>query len=102
MTKFLQLVCRASLIASLLAVSGCGGSGSSGSTPIIDTPTPTPPPPAPDATCAGNNLINVVAATDNGQSIANNGPGQAIDDDLNPSSRWESPGDAVTLTLDLG
>lgn len=30
------------------------------------------------------------------------GPALAIDDDLSSTSRWESPGDAMTLTLDLG
>ena len=90
---------RACLVAILLTVTGCGGGGSSdaGGNP------PTPPvPPDPPTTCAGNHLINVIAATDNGLSGAGNGPGMAIDDILDPASRWESPGDPGTLTLDLG
>lgn len=43
-----------------------------------------------------------MAATDDGQSLVGNGPEQAIDDDFDPGSRWESPGDAKALTLDLG
>ena len=90
---------RVSLVASLLALTGCGGGGSSsaGGNP------PTPPdPPVPPTSCTGNNLINVIAATDNGQSVAGNGPDMAIDDNLDPASRWESPGDAKFITMDLG
>ena len=87
---------RASLVAILLAVTGCGGGGSSG---VVASPPPTPVPPS---SCTGNNLINVIAATDNGQSSAGNGPDRAIDDNLDPASRWESPGDAMTITFDLG
>ena len=92
--------CRTGLFAFLLAVAGCGGGGSSdgGGNPIP----PPPPTPDPPTTCVGNHLINVVAATDNGQSGAGFGPEQAIDDNLDPASRWESPGDAITITLDLG
>ncbi|MFK8031945.1 MAG: polysaccharide lyase family 7 protein [Gammaproteobacteria bacterium] len=93
---------RAILVAGLLAITACGG-GSSG-TPsgnIPGTPTMTTPP-ALATTCSGTNLINVIGATDNGQSSTGNGPENAIDDNLNPSSRWESPGDSITLTLDLG
>ena len=91
---------RASLVASLLVAAGCGGGGSSG-TIGSDVPI-TPVPPVPEPSCTGNNLINVVAATDNGQSGAGSGPDQAIDDNLDPASRWESPGDAMTITFDLG
>lgn len=91
---------RACLVVSLLALTGCGGGGSSGGGGNPSTP-PVVPPVLP-TTCTGNNLINVIAATDNGQSSAGNGPARAIDDNLDPASRWESPGDAVTLTLDLG
>jgi hypothetical protein len=91
---------RASLVASLLAITGCGGGGSSGT---IDGNTPTPPPtPVLATSCTGNQLINVIAATDNGQSAAGNGPDRAIDDNLGLASRWESPGDAMTITFDLG
>ncbi len=102
---------RASLIASLLVITGCGGGGGAPVTIGANTPT-TPTTPSPPTTptpplvlntsCDGNNLINVIAATDNGQSSAVNGPDKAIDDDLSPTSRWESPGDSMTLTLDLG
>ena len=91
--------CRAGVVAFLLAIAGCGGGGSSdtgGSPPLP------PPPPDPPTSCIGNHLINIVAATDDGQSSAGRGPEQSIDDDLDPASRWESPGDAVTITLDLG
>jgi len=90
---------RASLVASLLAVTGCGGGGSSGAGGNPPTP---PVPPVPPISCTGNNLINVIAATDNGLSGAGNGPDMAIDDILDPASRWESPGDPGTITLDLG
>jgi len=89
---------RASLVASLLAIAGCGGGSSGGGG---NPPAPPVPPPAP-TTCAGNHLINVIAATDNGLSGAGNGPDMAVDDILDPVSRWESPGDPGTITLDLG
>ena len=82
---------RACLVASLLAVTGCGGGGSSGAGGNPPAPPVLPDPPT---SCTGNHLINVIAATDNGQSGADNGPDGAIDDNLDPSSRWESPGDA--------
>lgn len=65
-------------------------------------PTPAPPPPPVNTTCLGTHLINVVAATDDGQSVAGNGPDNAIDDDFDNASRWEAPGDSRSLTLDLG
>lgn len=92
---------RAFLAASMLAVTGCGGGGSDSVTVVPSPPIP-PPAPPPPSSCAGNNLINVVAATDNGQSGAGNGPAGAIDDNLDPASRWASPGDAMTITFDLG
>lgn len=92
---------RAGLVAILLAAAGCGGGGSSGGGGSPPAPPPPPPPPAP-TTCAGNHLINVVAATDNGLSSAGNGPALAIDDNLDPASRWESSGDPGTITLDFG
>ncbi|MFK8054207.1 MAG: polysaccharide lyase family 7 protein [Woeseiaceae bacterium] len=93
----------ASLIAGLLlTMTGCGGGGSSATVqPTTSTPPPTTTPPA-ATTCSGNHLINVVAATDEGDSLAGNGPDLAIDDNLDIASRWESPGDAKLLTLDLG
>ena len=90
---------RASLVASLLAVAGCSGGGSSGTG---GDPPPQAPPPVPPTSCTGNNLINVIAATDNGLSGAGNGPDMAIDDNLDPASVWESPGDPGTITFDLG
>lgn len=90
---------RACLVASLLVVTGCGGGGSSGAG--INPPTP-PVPPVPPTSCTGSSLINVIAATDNGLSGAGNGPNMAIDDNLDPASRWELPGDAMTITFDLG
>ncbi len=99
------------LSACLLVMAGCGGggggaSGGNGSrvptTPANPTPPAPPAPPAPNTTCTGSHLINVIAATDAGFSLAGNEPGRAIDDDLDPSSRWVSIGDAVPLTLDLG
>ena len=91
---------RASLVASLLAVTGCGGGGSPDV--IVGNPPPPPVPPDPPTSCDGNHLINVIAATDEGHSGAGNGPDQAIDDNLDSVSRWESPGDAITITFDLG
>jgi len=92
---------RASLVASLLAVTGCGGGGLPG-TVAGNTPTTPIPPVSGPTSCTGNNLINVIAATDNGQSNAGFGPESAIDDNLSPASRWESTGDSITLTFDLG
>lgn len=95
------MIYRAFFAALLLAIGGCGGgsSGSGGSSPPPPAP---PPPPPPPTSCTGNHLINVVAASDSGQSAAGNGPEQAIDDNLDPASRWESPGDAIVITFDLG
>ncbi len=90
---------RSSLVAVLLAVAGCGGGGSSGG---LGSPAPPADPPPPPTSCTGNHLINVIAATDDGMSAAGNGPELAVDDDLDPASRWSSPGDAITITLDLG
>jgi poly(beta-D-mannuronate) lyase len=91
---------RASLVAGLLVVAGCGGGGSSG--PNGGNSPTTPVPPVSEVSCTGNSLINVIAATDNGQSAAGNGPDRAIDDNLDPASRWETSGDAMTITFDLG
>jgi len=90
---------RACLVASLLVVTGCGGGGSSGAS--VNPPTP-PVPPVPPTSCTGNHLINVIAAVDEGISGAGNGPDKAIDDDLSAVSRWETTGDSITITFDLG
>lgn len=91
---------RFCLVAILLTVTGCGGGGSS-SVPSGNPP-PITVPPVPNTSCSGNHLINVVAATDEGLSGAGNGPDKAIDDDLNGASRWETTGDSITITFDLG
>ena len=67
-------------------------------------PEPEPEPePTPGATnCSGNFLLNVVGATDDGDSEPGYGPLKAIDDDFSELSRWQSVGDAKALTLDLG
>jgi poly(beta-D-mannuronate) lyase len=88
---------RASLFAILFAVTGCGGGGASD-----NNGGPPPPPPPSPTSCVGNHLINVIAATDNGLSGPGNGPEMAIDDDLSPASRWETTGDSMTITFDLG
>ncbi|MEO1575312.1 MAG: polysaccharide lyase family 7 protein, partial [Pseudomonadota bacterium] len=76
--------------------------GGGGSATVTPTPTPTPTPPPPVTTCVGSQLINVVTATDDGDSLAGRGPELAVDDNLDAGSRWQSPGDAKSLTLDLG
>ncbi|MDJ0759480.1 MAG: polysaccharide lyase family 7 protein [Woeseiaceae bacterium] len=91
---------RTSLLACLLSLTACGGGGSS-SAPANTIPS-TPVPPVANTSCTGNHLINVIAATDDGTSTGANGPDQAIDDDLDPSSRWQSTGDSITITFDLG
>lgn len=91
---------RALLIASLLAFAGCGGGGSSGGGG--SNPTPPVVPPVPPSTCSGNDLINIIAATDDGLSGAGTGPALAIDDNLDPASRWQTTGDSITITFDLG
>ena len=50
----------------------------------------------------GNYLINVIGANDDGDSHADYGASNAIDDNFAADSRWQSEGDAKTLTLDLG
>ncbi|MEM1438721.1 MAG: polysaccharide lyase family 7 protein [Pseudomonadota bacterium] len=87
-------------LSSVIAMGGCGGGGSSSA---VAPPTAAPPTTPPVATsCTGMHLINVIAATDDGSSVAGKSPDQAIDDNLAPASRWESPGNAASLTLDLG
>lgn len=83
----------------VVLLTGCGGGGSSNTVPPVAV-TPTPPPAA--TTCSGNSLINVVGASDDGSGMPGNGPALAIDDDLTTQSRWIAPGNAATLTLDLG
>ncbi len=43
-----------------------------------------------------------MAATDAGDSVPGRGPELAVDDSFDPESRWQAPGDAKSLTLDLG
>ena len=91
---------RAGAAVILFVLAGCGGGGAPGSG---SNPPPVPPaPPELPASCTGNYLINVVAATDDGRSAAGSGPERAIDDDFDAASRWQSSGDAVTITFDLG
>ena len=94
---------RVVLLTCALVLTGCGGGGSSRTVSAAPpaAPAPAPAPPA-STTCEGTNLINVVAAADDGLSVVGGEPGMAIDDNLDPSSRWESPGDARSITLDLG
>ena len=47
-------------------------------------------------------MINVVDAYDDGDSQPNYGASQSIDDSFDAASRWQSAGDAKSLTLDLG
>ena len=67
-------------------------------------PAPAPEPePTPGATdCSGNYLINVIDATDEGDSQPAYAALNSIDDNFSPESRWQSEGDAKALTLDLG
>ena len=83
-----------------LALTACGGSGSGGGN--APTPPVPPVPPVPPTSCTGNHLINVIAATDGGLSGAGFEPDKAIDDNLDPASRWETSGDSLTITFDLG
>ena len=99
MIRSMPMLHRAILAASLVFAASCGG-GSSGSTGG-NTPTP-PVPPSPPASCDGSDLINIVGATDNGLSGMSNGPENAIDDNLEAGSRWESSGDPAVITLDMG
>ncbi|MEM1175054.1 MAG: polysaccharide lyase family 7 protein [Pseudomonadota bacterium] len=98
----MRSVSAVALSAACVLLSACGGGGSA-NTVTPSPPTASPPdPPVAATSCSGSQLINVVAAADNGQSLAGNGPALAVDDNLDSASRWESPGDAVSLTLDLG
>ena len=47
-------------------------------------------------------MINVVDAYDDGDSQPNYGASHSIDDSFDAASRWQSAGDAKSLTLDLG
>lgn len=89
----------ACLFVGLITVVGCGGSGSSENGGNIPTPPISPPQ---STSCSGNDLINVIDATDNGQNNAVSMPELAIDDNLDPSSHWVSLGDGTTITFDLG
>ena len=99
-------------------VSGCGGGSDQTSdlvfTSPVSAPAPEPEPapapapePEPEPTsgatdCSGNYLINVLDATDEGDSEPTYDALNSIDDNFSPESRWQSEGDAKTLTLDLG
>lgn len=93
---------RAGLAIGVLSITGCSGGGSSATVRPGDTVTPPPTTPPAATDCSGNHLINVIAATDDGQSLAGNGPSQAVDDDFASESRWEATGDSRIITLDLG
>ena len=100
----------------VVLVSGCGGGSDQTSdlvfTSPVSAPTPEPEPvPAPEpeseptagaTDCSGNYLINVVDATDEGDSQPTYDALNSIDDNFSPESRWQSEGDAKALTLDLG
>ena len=88
----------------ILAVYGCSGGSSTPppSPPPASPPPPPPPPPPPVTTCDGLDLLNIVAATDDGTSAAPFGPDNAIDDNLAPDSRWESQTFDASITFDLG
>ncbi|MEL6950015.1 MAG: polysaccharide lyase family 7 protein [Pseudomonadota bacterium] len=92
------------LVFAVVLVTGCGGGGGSDAPVSVVTPPPTPPtaPPPVATSCDGSELINVIAASDDGQSLSGSGPELAIDDDFDVASRWEAPGNARTITLDLG
>ena len=47
-------------------------------------------------------MINVIDAYDDGDSEPNYGASKSIDDSFEGASRWQSVGDAKSLTLDLG
>ena len=99
-------------------VSGCGGGSDQTSdlvfTSPVSAPAPEPEPapapapePEPEPTsgatdCSGNYLINVLDATDEGDSKPTYDALNSIDDNFSPESRWQSEGDAKALTLDLG
>lgn len=99
-------------------VSGCGGGSDQTSdlvfTSPVSAPAPEPEPapapapePEPEPTsgatdCSGNYLINVLDATDEGDSEPTYDALNSIDDNFSPESRWQSEGDAKALTLDLG
>lgn len=94
-----RAILNTSLIIGLLAVVGCGGSGSSDNGNDIPAPPILPPS---NTSCSGNHLINVIAATDNGQNSAASMPDLAIDDNLDSASRWVAQDGGNTITFDLG
>jgi hypothetical protein len=65
-------------------------------------PEPEPEPTLGATDCSGNYLINVIDATDEGDSQPTYDALKAIDDNFSPESRWQAAGDAKALTLDLG
>ena len=92
----------------LLSLYGCSGGSSTPSSPPPPPPAPSPPPPPPPpppgtlTSCEGLDLQDIVAATDDGSSTATFGPANAIDDNLDPASRWESQTFGASITFDLG
>ena len=84
----------------LLLLQGCsGGLPETGNNPVPQPPVIQEPP---RTDCNGNDLINVISASDNGQNGSASQPELAIDDNLTPASRWQAQSDVNTLIIDLG
>ena len=112
---------RAILFGASLSLLGACGGGSSTSTPsvtppitVIPTPSPTPaqpaegvsPPTVPPnfaiTSCDGLDFINLLSAQETGASLSGFGPENAIDDNLDSASRWETTETSAEITIDLG
>ncbi|MDO6567343.1 polysaccharide lyase family 7 protein [Alteromonas sp. 1_MG-2023] len=89
-----------SIVASFL-LAGCGGGASSGGTTPVITPTP-PVTETPAVEVCVNEMHTIVGASDDGTSLPQYLPANAIDGNTALSSRWSSDGLDKALTLDLG
>ena len=93
----------------ITTLTSCGGSDNgSGSNNVVTipptsptSPPPPPPPPTTASTCDGMDMLDIIGATADqasGAFVASN----AIDDNLDPISRWGASSVPAALTLDLG
>lgn len=96
--------CALALGFSFVLLVSCGGGGGSGGgdsslTPTIDS---TPTQPSEPGVCNGLDFINLLSAESAGTFLDGFGPENVIDNDLAPSSRWETSNTPGEITINLG
>lgn len=96
-----KLASTSALTVLLMGVMSCGGGGSS-SPSLPDPVIPVTPEPDPEPEACTNTTFPFVSATDDGNHDTSMAPGNAIDSDTTPASRWSSDGTSQSLELDLG